>query len=423
MIKHSASSTDADIHITQLPSGPLCVSHWMPNVQTVSLGIFIDTGSRDETIEEAGMAHALEHMLFKGTQQLTGSQLNQAFDNLGGQVNAFTGRERTCYHNHTLHEDWPKALQLLLSMILEPALDEHEWQRERQVIFSEMGMVEDSPEEWLGDQHMYRLFSQNPLGAPTLGNKKSLLNINCLQLRHYLNKQYTAGNLLIVAAGRIDHQQFCQILNDQTWRHDVPTQQRQTPKHHHGWHLLPREMEQAQCMASWPCIQTNSKKRPQLWLANQILGGGMSSMLFQEVREKHGLAYQVASFYSTYSDTGCWSVACGTDKERLNQCIHLVNQTVKTWVMQNLNANDLAQAKRQLQIQLRMSMDSVEGNMLRLGNFLDESDLHPTQYWIDKVTQVTTDDIQQLIHQHFNHPPLWSIAAPQDCLDTLSLNN
>ncbi|MDQ6962326.1 MAG: pitrilysin family protein [Mariprofundaceae bacterium] len=395
----------------------------MPNVQTVSLGIFIDTGSRDETEQEAGIAHALEHMLFKGTQHLSAPQLNQAFDNLGGQVNAFTGRERTCYHIHVLHEDWPEALRLLTSMIIEPELDEQEWQRERQVIFSEMGMVEDSPEEWLADQHMELLFSNNPLGKPTLGTKKSLLNIDSQQLRQYLSQHYCAANILIAAAGRIQHDTLCESFDSTQWSQDNQQQVRHIPTHQQGLHLLPKDMEQAQCIASWTGLNATSTQKPQLWLANQMLGGSMSSMLFQEVREKHGLAYQVASYYSTYSDIGCWSIACGTDKDRLSMCLDVIKQSVQTWMKQDIQAEQLKQAKRQLQVQLRMSMDSVEGNMLHLAHYIDEPILYSNQYWADQINNVSSESIHQLIHEHFQREPLWSILAPQSYLDAFSGNN
>lgn len=402
---------------TQISGGPLVVSHAMPAAQSVALGVFVDVGSRDESTAQAGITHALEHMLFKGTKRLNVHRLAEKLDELGGNANAFTSRERTCFHLHVLHEQWREALTLLTDMVREPALPEAEWQREREVIFAEIAMVDDTPEEWVMDQHIAALFPNHPLGRPVLGNHDALNALHAEDLSNYLNDHYSAGRILIVAAGHIDHEQLVDAVASLNWQPvSADAINRQPPAAlAHGLQALPREGEQAQMVLSFPGVRVDAVDRPQAWLANQILGGGMSSRLFREVREKRGLAYGVGSHLSTLIDSGIWSITCGMEPDRAAECCTIIQDVLDAFAA-SLNQAELTRAKRQLEVQFRMGLDSVEGQMLYLGGRLDEAIVLSPLQWLERINAVDVEMLADWSSAHLSQSGLWSIAAPGQAL-------
>jgi len=399
---------------TQINGGPLVLSHAMPAAQSVALGVFVDVGSRDETETQSGITHALEHMLFKGTKQMDVHRLAEKLDELGGNANAFTSRERTCFHLHVLHEHWQEALDVLTSMVREPALPEDEWQREREVIFAEMAMVEDTPEEWIMDQHVEALFPEHVLGQPVLGNHDALTSLSAHDLKHYLRQHYSAGRLLIAAAGHIDHEQLVDTVAALNWQPDTANIIcRQAPSGlTSGVQALQRNGEQAQMVISFEGVAVASDTRPQAWLSNQVLGGGMSSRLFREVREKRGLAYSVGSHLSMLSDTGTWSMTCGTEPERAADCAGVMQDVLKDFA-DSIHAEEVERAKRQMEVQFRMGLDSVEGQMLYLGGRQDEQTLLSPLDWLDRIVAVDVEMLREWCGTRLSQAGLWSIAAPR----------
>jgi len=405
---------------TRLPGGPLVVSHAMPEAQSVALGVFVDVGSRDESSAQAGISHAIEHMLFKGTARMDVHALAEKLDELGGNANAFTSRERTCFHLHVLHEHWRESLDVLMAMVREPALPEDEWLREREVIYAEMAMVEDTPEDWIMDKHVEALFPDHVLGSPVLGNHQALAAMDAQTLRGYMQQYYCAERLLIVAAGRIEHVDLVEALSGLSWRQAGAMQRRLEPAlWGQGVQLLERDDEQAQIVLSYPGICVDSDERPVAWLANQLLGGGMSSRLFREIREKRGLAYSVGSHLSMLSDAGSWSMSCGSEPERAAACVSVL-QDVLTDFSGSLHEDELQRAKRQLEVQFRMGLDSVEGQMLYLGGRLDEPELWSGMAWLDRIRDVNLGQIQEWSCARLAQDELWSIAAPADALAACS---
>ncbi|MBF0281677.1 MAG: insulinase family protein [Zetaproteobacteria bacterium] len=402
---------------SKLDSGVLVLSHGMPAAQTVALGIFIDVGSRDELSHVAGIAHALEHMMFKGTTHLDVHKLSQRLDNLGGNANAYTSRERTCFHLQVLHEDWQEALKLLLDMVQNPAIPDEEWQREREVILSEMAMVEDTPDEWMFDQHMQAMFPDSAFGASTLGTRESILSMHVDDLRDYLHQHYQPPRLLVSAAGRIEHAELVDLLQAYPWKGKSVALVRECPIAATGVQYLERSTEQVQIALSWPGISAASAERPLAWVANQLLGVGMSSSLFREVREKRGLVYGIGSHLSTYTDLGIWSVSCATDPKLLAPCLQVLQETLTGYV-DELSDELLMRAKRQLEVQLRMGMDSVEGYMLYLSGRFDEPVLHSQAYWVALIQEVTVIDLRVWVAKHLAAEPMWTLLGPKKALQS-----
>lgn len=398
---------------TTLGNGLRVATREMPALESVAVGIFVDAGSRDESDVQAGISHALEHMVFKGTSSMDVHELAEALDDLGGNANAFTSRERTCFHTHVLHEDWPQALRLLSDMLLHPALPEEEWQREREVIFSEMSMVDDAPDEWVFDQHMTHLYPTHALGRPVLGNKKALRRLTHTHLRDYLRQHYRGVRVVIAAAGNIKHEALCALVGELGWgdEENVVPQPRLQATMHTGEQHLQRNMEQAQVMVSWPSIAVSSPDKPIAWIANQLFGGSMSSILFREIREKRGLAYSVGSHLSTYTDTGLLSVSCSTMPDQLDECLDVLKHTLSE-VCHGVSMNTIARAQRQMMVQFRMGMDSVEGTMLSLGALLDNEVLYTPLQWAEKIQQVQPEQVQAYLTSHLQAQAMWTIAQP-----------
>lgn len=398
---------------TQLPDGPLVLTHAMAQAHTVALGVFVDVGSRDESLAEAGLAHALEHMLFKGTAEYDALALNERLDQLGGTANAFTSRERTCFHIHVMREDWPEALRLVASMLLAPSLPDDEWAKEREVIFSEMAMVEDAPDEWAMEQHMQALFPDSALGRPVLGGRASLSAVGRTELESFLRTHYRPPGLVVAAAGGIDHRELVEAVAAIAWPEATGGRSTRGPEAPaSGVQALMRDSGQAHLVLSYPGVTARSPERPVAWVANQILGGGVSSRLFREVREKRGLAYHVGSHLAPLSDIGVWTVTCDTDPERLEACIEVIADTLATFA-DGVSEAELARAKRQLQIQMRMGMDSVEGMMLYLGGRLDEDALQSPEEWAEAVQRVSLADLRAWARSRLSQPPLWTVSGPK----------
>ncbi len=400
---------------TELASGLRVISLNMPQAQTVALGLFADIGSRDESSVMHGASHALEHMVFKGAGPWDVHALSERLDALGGNANAYTSRERTCFHMQVLHESWNEALELLAAMLCSPHLPQDEWDKEREVIYSEMAMVEDSPEDWVMDQHVSALFPDHALGRSILGTRSSLAALQVEDLRRYLEGNYGGSRLLLAAAGNIRHEALVEAASAIPWRPASRRMSRQVPVPSAGVQPLIREGEQAHLLISWPCIHASSGQRPLAWLANQMLGGGMSSHLFREIREKRGLAYSISSHLNMLSDVGTWGISCSCSPEHGQRCIDVLRQALDAFVRQ-LNERDLDRAKSQLRVQLRMGMDSVEGQMLYLGSRLDEPVLRSPAEWAEAVDAVELDELIEWTDGQLAKTALWTVAAPEERL-------
>ncbi len=407
-----------------LSNGAQVATRTMPHAESVALAIFVNTGSRDEAAHQAGIAHALEHMVFKGTDRLSVHQFAEQLDDLGGNANAFTTKERTCFHMHVLHEDWQKALALLSDMLLAPALPEDEWQREREVVFAEMGMVEDNPDEWVYEQHISQVFAGHSMAKPVLGSKASLSALCAQDLRDYLHANYRGERVLIAAAGRIEHQDLLDWVEQSAWTEAEANRQqvRCAPSMRFGQSKLARQMEQAHFLVSWPSLPVTSPQKPVAWVANQLLGGSMSSILFREIREKRGLAYSVGSHLSAYTDAGLLSISGSTMPEQLDTCLAVLQDTLRQ-VCEGVPQAMVARAKRQLTVQFRMGMDAVESSVMQLGALLDEGKVDSPLVWAERVQAVETAQVRRFLSDCLQADGVWTVATPSEAKAAQSITS
>jgi len=269
------------------------------------------------------------------------------------------------------------------------------------------------------DQHLEALFPAHALGRPVLGTHQTLDTFSSTDLSDYLQHWYRAPRLLIVASGHIEHTDLLTAVQDASWGAAAKAESRQSVSGlASGVQALPRAGEQAQIIASFSGIAAASEQRPVAWLANQVLGGGMSSCLFREIREKRGLAYSVGSHLNSLSDTGTWTITCGTEPARAAECVGLLTDLLHDFAA-HIGADEVERSKRQLQVQFRMGLDSVEGQMLYLGSRFDENVLLSPMQWLEKVQHVDVEQVRDWALHQLSVPALWSVAAPEQELSRI----
>ena len=390
---------------TVLNNGIRIVTEHIPHVQSVSIGIWVKTGSRDENKEENGIAHFIEHMLFKGTKKRTALQIAKKIDAVGGILNASTGREYTDFFAKVLDEDFDLAIDLLSDIFLNSLFPSHEVKRERGVIFQEIKMVEDTPDEYVQDLFSQHFFPGHPLGHPILGNYATLTKITRPKLAEFFQNYYLNPLRIIVAvAGKLNHEQVVEAI-ERTLGKIKPKAEARTwspPEAFPCIKIFNKNLEQVHlCMGSLGVSQTNPSRYAG-YILNAILGGSMSSRLFQEIREKRGLAYAIFSYNSSFQDTGILTIYAGTTRDKLNKVIELIMKEIRKLKTKPLRKNELAKAKDQLKGTILLLWENTDVRMSRLatGEIYFEKYI-PLKHILTKIERVTVDDVQSLSQELF----------------------
>lgn len=399
---------------TTLDNGIRVVTEHIPHVYSISLGIWVKTGSRDEKKEENGISHFIEHMLFKGTKQRSALDIAREIDAVGGVLNASTSREFTNFYAKVLDKDLTLAIDLLSDIFLNSTFLAKELERERGVIFQEIKMVEDTPDEYVQDLFNQHFFSGNPLGSPILGNYRTISRITKPELIEFFQKYYLRPFRIIVSvAGRLNHNVVVENIN-QTLGQIIPQAENRTldtPEPISGIHIFSKDLEQVHlCMGTKGISQTNPF-RYAVYVLNVLLGGSMSSRLFQEIREKRGLAYAVFSYISSYSDTGMLNVYAGTTRNKVKKVVDLIVRELKKFKANPLKKKELEKSKEQLKGNILLSYENTDVRMSRLakgelyfGKFI------PMKEILTGIEKVSVDDIQQLAGELFQNK-YFSLAA------------
>ena len=394
--------------VARLANGLVAAALPLP-LQTGAIALFVRTGSRDEAEAEAGFAHAVEHMLFKGAGGRDAETLARAMDALGGGVNAWTGRERICVHATFPGDAWQEALEIVSALALAPHFPEEEWARERGVIFAEMAMVEDDLPEWAAERHWQVMFP-GAFGRPVLGTRQALQAAGIADLKRFHARGFGSPRLLLAAAGGVPWEKvFAQaetlaVPATEPARHEAPAF---AP----GARLFARASEQVHMIVSTCLPPLVGPVRAQAALANQILGAGMSSMLFQEVREKRGLAYSVGSHWDRYEAMSVWSVEASCAPEAARACAEAVAETVARFMQEGADEARLALARRQLAASLRMGLDRPLRVLDRLGDAFVEELPAPAEElaWLEEADAAA---IGALARQAWNGKLAISVAGP-----------
>jgi predicted Zn-dependent peptidase len=353
---------------TVLKSGVRILSERLEHLRSVSLGIWVNVGSRDETEKENGLSHFIEHMVFKGTENRSSLQIAKELDAIGGLSNAFTGKEYTCFHSKVLDKHFPTMAEILADIILHSTFDEQDIERERQVILQEINMVEDTPEDHIHELFNRLFWTDHPLGMSVLGTEESVSAVKRKTILQYIKRFYTPDRIILTAAGNIDHEAlvayFRPLFEPLKPAREDP--QRALPVTRGGVSCNHKRLEQVQICLGGEGPHLSSDLRYAGAILNTILGGNMSSRLFQEIREKRGLAYAVYSFLSAYIDTGLMGVYVATDPAAVNRVLRLVNKQVTGICRGEVSRSDLDNAREHLIGGILLGAESPDSRMMRL---------------------------------------------------------
>ena len=352
-----------------LDNGVRIVSEQLP-FSTTSLGIWVDTGSRDEQDAEVGCAHFVEHMLFKGTSQRSARQIAQELDSLGGMSNAFTSKENTCVYATVLGSHLPKLTDLLCDLFLNSVFADEEIQRERQVILQEISMVEDTPDDQIHELFASLIHPDHPLGREVLGTRESVESITRERLLAFVQRHYTTDRILITAAGDLDHHLLVDMANEKFGHLPLPTptqSQRSTPNPGPPQkRIFDKPLEQTHIIIGSHALAADSERRYTLHLLNIILGGNMSSRLFQQVRETHGLAYSIYSYLAPFADCGYLAIYLGVDQITADQALKLIGKEISRLYREPVSSAELDNTKEYAKGIMYLSAENMEARMTRL---------------------------------------------------------
>ncbi len=390
---------------SDLKNGVRVLTMRMPHLRSVSMGVWVDAGARDETDDEAGLSHFIEHMIFKGTHRRSAYEIAKAFDAIGGATNAFTGMENTCYHARVMDAHLATMVEILSDIFLNSAFDQRELERERTVIFQEIGMLEDSPDELVHHLIASTFWGGHPLGRSILGSRENLLTVDANRLRRFFHRIYQPERIVIAAAGSVDHALLVAQVRDafETVTASQALPQRTAPVAQSKVHCATREIEQVHFCLSTGGVAASDPKRFTLSLLSTVLGGNMSSRLFQKIREQLGLAYAVYAYAHTYADTGMFGVYAAVSPEQLLEVIEQVTAEMRRIKKKPIATGELASAKAFTRSNLLMAAESNDNQMIRLAQNEITLQRHPTlAETIAKVEAVTAAQIQELANELFD---------------------
>jgi predicted Zn-dependent peptidase len=391
----------------------------IPTVRSVAIGVWIGTGSRNEDPKNNGISHFLEHMFFKGTKTRTAREIAESFDSIGGQVNAFTSKEYTCYYAKVLDTHADFALEVLSDMFFNSTFVEEELKKEKNVVYEEIKMYEDTPDDIVHDLLSKAVYEDHSLGYPILGTEETLAEFTGDILNQYIHDMYTPENVVISIAGNIS-EAFIREVEKYFGAYEGgqnSTRIEDKPVFHSNHVSRKKETEQAHLCIGFEGLQVGHKDIYSLIVLNNVLGGSMSSRLFQEVREQRGLAYSVFSYHSAYQDSGIVTLYGGTGAKQLNLLYETMQETLDKLKKEGITAKELNNSKEQLKGSLMLSLESTNSRMSRNGKNELLLKRHRTlDEIVDQIDQVTKESVDSLGNAIFNDHYSVSLISPDGIL-------
>jgi predicted Zn-dependent peptidase len=382
-----------------LDNGVRIITETLPSTYSVSVGVWVDSGSRDESDEVSGISHFIEHMVFKGTGRRTALDIAKQIDRIGGMANAFTSKEHTCFHAKVLSEHLPEMIDLLADLFLGSVFDPAELDRERQVIFQEIKMVEDTPEEFIHVLFGRHFFNGNPLGRSVLGTLETVSGMNRDHLIRHLDDHYLPPRVVIAAAGAIDHDELVTLVRPlfSALNGGSEPPRSAAPEPVSTIQVYARDLEQVHlCLGTLGPAVIDDDLYPTT-LLNVILGGNMSSRLWQEIRENRGLAYSIYSFLSSYLEVGALGVYVAVDPATIHQTLDIIVEQLRELMVGHIHPAELAAAKEHIKGSILLSAENTDNRMTRLArNLLHFGRYIPYETVISKIQAVTPEDIKRV---------------------------
>jgi predicted Zn-dependent peptidase len=394
-----------------LPNGVRVVTELIPSVRSISVGAWIATGSRDETAAESGISHFIEHMVFKGTRKRRMHHIAQRMESVGGYLNAFTGKEYTCYFARSLDEHLKRAVDVVCDLVLNPTFPANALETEKDVVIEEMRMYDDAPEDHIFDHFEQVLYGEHPLGRPVIGFPETVRSFHRDDLFDYLHRHYTLGRIAIVLAGNVQHQRVVNLveeafLGQEKKAHGVERE----PAHAYSvdHQVIKRPVQQAHFVLGRPGFPVHEPRRVVLSVLNTVLGGGMSSRLNQNIREKYGYCYNIYSFANMLSDTGDFGIYMATDASKVERSRKLIFRELEKLVQRSISEQKLNQAKSQLKGGMMLGLESLSNRMMRLGRMaMYQKPYRTLDELIADINDVTIQDVDA-VAEELLQPELFS---------------
>jgi predicted Zn-dependent peptidase len=386
--------------LTELDSGERVISERVPSVRSVSIGFWIGAGSRDERDDRAGVSHFIEHLLFKGSRSYDAQQIAETFDAMGAELNAATSREHTVVYARVPDRHADEALEVMTDMVFAPAFAELD--QEREVVLEEIAMYEDTPQELVHDLFSEAVFGSHALGRPVIGTAEVISTVSRRAIAAYHRSMYTGGNIVVAAAGNIQHDRFVSLLERFERKSAAgsggprvrrPLTQEPPP----SLRFERKDTEQYHLCLGAPGISRADRRRFAASLLDSILGGSASSRLFQEIREKRGMAYSVYTFASQYTDTGLIGIYVGTREENLATCVEICSEQIAELAAGKFRKGELERAKESIKGRITLSMESTSNRMSRLGkSLITDTELLSFERIIAEIDAVEPDAVAEL---------------------------
>ncbi|MGD2100605.1 MAG: pitrilysin family protein [Acidimicrobiia bacterium] len=393
--------------LTTLPNGLRVITEPMPSLRSVALGCWVDTGTRDENSNEAGVSHFLEHLLFKGSEELSARQVNETLDAIGAESNAFTSKEATCYWTRLMDQDLPVGLDVLSEIIQRPAFRINEIDSERQVVVEEINMNEDDPTDVVFENFTTAVFAGHPLEEPVLGTRESIRSMTRDDIHGYWKRRYGAASMVVAAAGSVDHENMVAMVEERFggWSGETVDHQHSVAGATPRVNLTRRETEQAHLVIGGPGMRRDDERRWAFEVLSRVMGSGMSSRLFREVREERGLAYAIYAFKLAYADNGAWGVHVGTTPSQTDTALNVIREELAKVVEDGITEEELDRAKGSMRGGLALSLEDANSRMVRLGR--DELAGMP-HYSVDerleKLEGVDLDEVKRVAGEIYGAP-------------------
>jgi len=389
-----------------LDNGIRLVTERIPTLKSVTIGIWVDVGSRDEVPAEAGYSHFIEHMFFKGTATRTATDISKEIDGLGGEINAFTTRETTTFYVKVLDQHLPKALDLLSDLFLRSRLEKKEIEKEKQVIREEIRMVQDDPEDLVQDLHTKLVMGRHPLSRPILGKESTIAQITRRDLLRYIDVHYRPERIVIAVAGNFDQPKLeatiARVFGKYGHSSRALPSKRWPPDICCGVTMKQKPLEQVHLCVGLPGVAAGHKDRYAVYALNSVLGGSVSSRLFQEIREKRGLSYSIYSFLSGYSDGGTITIYAGTQAREVERVLDLVCREIRKLARQGIDSTELRRTKDQMKGGLMLSLESSHSRMNKLAKDELRAGAHTTlEDMLKEIDAVTEQQISRVAQDSF----------------------
>jgi predicted Zn-dependent peptidase len=387
-------------------NGLTLVTEQMPHVRSISIGIWLKVGSRCETAEVNGVAHFIEHLLFKGTSNRTAEDIARQVDSIGGHLDAFTAKETICYSTKVLDEHLPIAFDILSDLVLNPRFSADDLEKERGVILEEIKMVEDTPDDLVNEIFVQNFWKDQPLGRPILGTKHTVKTLDRDKVIDFYRQFYTPGNLIISAAGNLEQERIIDLINSKFGAVQAGGNGFQDIPHHTHSRITARskkDLEQVHICLGVPSYPLSDQRRYPCYILNTILGGGMSSRLFQNIRERQGLAYAIYSGLNSYKDTGCLTIYAGTSLETAGRVVDLIMEELRNLKKHAVVHEELRRAKDYLKGSLMLGLESTSSRMSNLARQeLYFGDHFSLDEMIVNIEHVSSEDLQELAQTLFD---------------------